>query len=166
VEKRNRLGTVFDARMSHQRRLPRQGEHELDSADVVEIVAHLPLAVIGMSAYGTSQLPPVRQLLERQEKRENAKRQQWAKTAARIHPGSVTDDEVLQLMGAPVSKFDWPGGAGWVYSWPNDPEKLSFGMKDGRLMWKVSGSSKEPRNASTTNENVDCGEMDYRPESR
>ena len=159
VRKRNRLGTDFDARMVHQRRRPREGEKDMDSAEVVEAIAHLPLGVMGMSAYGASLFPPVRQLLEKKESKKERKRQQWANTASQIHPGSVTDDDLLRLMGAPVSKFGWPGGSGWVYSWPHDPNKLSFGIKNGLVMWKVSGSREVPENESTRRENVNCGEM-------
>jgi hypothetical protein len=160
VRERNRLGTNFNARMVHQNTRPSEGKKEMDSSETIEAIAHIPLAVVAAPFVGISLLPPFRQLAEKQEKEQERKRREWAEKARQIHPGSVTEGDLLKMMGPPASKFAWPGGSGWVYGWPHDPYSLSFGIKDGIVMWKVNQSKEGPGNIWTVRrDNEGCGVM-------
>jgi hypothetical protein len=158
VKKRNRLGTDFNARAVHKLMRPVESKKEMSVADAVVIVTYLPLIAIGTQAYAVSFLPPVNWLLKKEEGKRQKKRQQWAEAANQIHPGSVTEDDLLRLMGVPASKFAWQGGSGWQYSWPGDPYGLNFGIKNGLVIWKQSGFRKNPENESTS-WSGNCGEM-------
>ncbi|MBD3649431.1 MAG: hypothetical protein HUJ31_18715 [Pseudomonadales bacterium] len=165
IGQHNRLGTDDDARRvhveldAHGRARNTNHVQRRNPAGAVEVIAHVPIAMMAAPIYGVSRLSPFRGMFQKLERERVAKRQRWADTARDIHPGSLTGDALLELMGPPVSKFSWPGGEGLSYSWPDDPDQLSFGIKDGLVAWKVAGARDTPAGGSARPTQDDCGAM-------
>ena len=159
VREHNQLGSGFDAKAAHNRFRKGRESGNVEAADVIEGITYLPLLTIATPAYAASLLPPVSRAVEKIESGQQAKRRDWEVKASRIHPGSITLDDLRKIMGAPVSKFSWQGGSGLRYSWPHDHDKLHFGVRNGFVIWKESGSQETPENGSTISDMTSCGEL-------
>ena len=162
VEKHSKLGGPIDLRPLYTPSHSLDGEplqNESVSVNAAEVVTHIPIAAIALPFYGASKIPVVRGLIDRQEKKRKRRLHQWFDLASDVHPGALTEGGLLKLMGPPVSKFRWPGGSGWRYNWPGDDIQLHFGIKDGRVNWKMYAAMKSREFTYVNYGHVDCSEM-------
>jgi hypothetical protein len=144
---RNLLGSDYDRRFFVVREQTSEEDEPTDSANAIEIISHIPLALIAIPAYTASLLTPVGMLIKWSDKRWAEKSTRWANAARQVYPGSTTEEELRELMGRALYRRERHNGMEWQYERGYGPPGAStfhFGLRDGLVVYKeITGEMDE-----------------------
>jgi hypothetical protein len=120
----------------------------ISANEAIEIATHLPLAVVALPLYGVYKMAggPYEQPLQSGDPKLPNER------AIQIELGETTDDELMQLLGAPDGK----GGTKQLETWAYVSPDILFGIVAGTVTSSESLYWYVPRNSETVTSESSC----------
>ena len=120
----------------------------ISASEAVEIAAHLPLAVVALPFYGIYKMAGGSD----EQPSQSGDPKLPNERAIQIELGETTDDELMQLQGAPDGKGGTKQLETWAYVSPN----TLFGIVDGTVTSSESLYWHVPRNSETVWSESSC----------